>query len=216
MNESSEALFTQICQQMAGQTLPRWEALPDLDLYMDQVLALVDHYLGDYPGFDEKGLTASMVNNYVKLKVIPAPVRKRYTRTHLAHLIIICVLKPCLSITFIQQLLSCELAYIRTQEAGQAQDSFAPLYDRFCDIFEQSVHAVAQAAATTLPAAEQNSALPQAVYYAALRAQAEQALATKYLSALFDAQKQQDKAEKTEQKGSAQRRSAPEPANHDK
>ncbi|MCC8357226.1 MAG: DUF1836 domain-containing protein [Oscillospiraceae bacterium] len=196
MNEASDALFTQICRQMAGQTLPRWDDLPDLDLYMDQVLSLVDHYLGDYPGFDEKGLTASMVNNYVKLKVVPAPVRKRYTRTHLAHLIIICVLKPCLSITFIQQLLSCELAHAGMQEADWEQEHFGALYDRFCDIFEQSVHAVAQAAETALPAPEQDSALPQAVYYAALRAQAEQALATKYLSALFDEKRKPDKPEK--------------------
>ncbi len=197
MNESSDVLFTQICRQMAGQTLPRWDALPDLDLYMDQVLALVDHYLGDYPGFDEKGLTASMVNNYVKLKVIPAPTRKRYTRTHLAYLIIISVLKPCLSITFIQQLLSCEQAHSETPNEDGEQPSFGPLYNRFCDIFEQSVHAVAKAAGET-PTSEESSALPQAVYYAALRAQAEQALATKYLSLLFDAPKKTDKAEKSD------------------
>ncbi|MCD8087718.1 MAG: DUF1836 domain-containing protein [Oscillospiraceae bacterium] len=197
MNESSDVLFTQICRQMAGQTLPRWDALPDLDLYMDQVLALVDHYLGDYPGFDEKGLTASMVNNYVKLKVIPAPTRKRYTRTHLAYLIIICVLKPCLSITFIQQLLSCEQAHSETPNEDGEQPSFGPLYNRFCDIFEQSVHAVAKDAGET-PTSEESSALPQAVYYAALRAQAEQALATKYLSLLFDAPKKTDKAEKSD------------------
>ncbi|MCD8115707.1 MAG: DUF1836 domain-containing protein [Oscillospiraceae bacterium] len=197
MDETAEVLFTQIRQQMAEQTLPRWDALPDLDLYMDQVLALVDNYLGNYPGFDEKGLTASMVNNYVKLKVIPTPVRKRYTRTHLAHLIIICVLKPCLSITFIQQLLSCEQAHAESQEGAEAQDCFGPLYDRFCDAFEQSVHAVAQAAESPLQA-EDIGALPQAIYYAALRAQAEQALATRYLSRLFEAQKKADKTDKTE------------------
>ncbi|MCD8322793.1 MAG: DUF1836 domain-containing protein [Oscillospiraceae bacterium] len=197
MNEASDALFNQICRQMAGQTLPRWDDLPNLDLYMDQVLALVDHYLGDYPGFDEKGLTASMVNNYVKLKVIPAPTRKRYTRTHLAYLIIICVLKPCLSITFIQQLLLCEQAHSEALNADGEQPCFGPLYNRFCDIFEQSVHAVAKAAGET-PLSEESSALPQAIYYAALRAQAEQALATKYLSLLFDARKKTDKTEKSD------------------
>ena len=49
--------------------LPRWAELPDLELYMDQVLSLIERYLGSDPGFDRRGLTASMVNNYVKLGV---------------------------------------------------------------------------------------------------------------------------------------------------
>ena len=71
MEETAGAL----CERVASQRLPRWAELPDLELYMDQVLSLVERYLGSYPGFDGKGLTASMVNNYVKLGVMPAPVK---------------------------------------------------------------------------------------------------------------------------------------------
>ena len=83
-------------ERMADYRLPRWEELPDLELYMDQVLSLVERYLGDYPGFEERRLTASMVNNYVKMGVMPPPVKKRYSRVHLAYLLMICLLKAAL------------------------------------------------------------------------------------------------------------------------
>ena len=63
------ALLEENCSLLAGHTLPRWAELPDLPLYMDQVLGLMERYLGAYPGFDGKGLTASMVNNYVKQNI---------------------------------------------------------------------------------------------------------------------------------------------------
>lgn len=57
--------------------LPRWEELPELDLYMDQVITLVDHYLSPVIHSDKHTLlTASMVNNYVKNGMIPPPKKK--------------------------------------------------------------------------------------------------------------------------------------------
>lgn len=57
--------------------LPQWEELPDIDLYMDQVLNLVDRYLSP---IGVKPVTAAMINNYVKLNLIPKPIGKRYSR----------------------------------------------------------------------------------------------------------------------------------------
>ena len=57
--------------------LPRWAELPDLELYMDQVLLLAERSLGPDAPSDHKGLTASMVNNYVKLGLLPPPVKKK-------------------------------------------------------------------------------------------------------------------------------------------
>lgn len=57
--------------------LPRWEELPDLELYMDQVITLIDRYLSPViQGEKHPLLTSSMVNNYVKLGLIPAPTKK--------------------------------------------------------------------------------------------------------------------------------------------
>ena len=93
------------CETLAKRTLPRWNELPDLELYMDQVTSLVGRYLKD-----DRELTASMVNNYVKHKAMPAPVRKKYTREHLAYLVVICTLKPVLPISTIRQMMVDELA----------------------------------------------------------------------------------------------------------
>lgn len=84
--------------------LPDWESLPELDLYMDQVILLLNRYLSPMVG-EEKYVTASIINNYVRMKVVPPPVKKRYARVHLAYLIIICTLKQSLSISCIQRML---------------------------------------------------------------------------------------------------------------
>ena len=44
--------------------LPRWEELPSIDLYLDQVLSLLETWLGPYLTFDgKKNKTKTMLNN---------------------------------------------------------------------------------------------------------------------------------------------------------
>lgn len=86
--------------------LPDWDSLPQLDLYMDQVILLLTRYLTPMErSSEEKFVTASIINNYVRMRVIPPPVKKRYSRVHLAYLVVICTLKQSLSISCIQRLL---------------------------------------------------------------------------------------------------------------
>ena len=62
--------------QIETASLPRWDELPDIELYMDQVINLVSKYLSPILSQQEQPmLTKSMVNNYVKLGLIPAPVK---------------------------------------------------------------------------------------------------------------------------------------------
>ena len=80
--------------------LPQWDELPDMDLYMDQVVMLLQRYLNFLPE-DEHGnaaITASIINNYVRLKIMPPPVKKKYTRVHMAYLIMVCSLKQSVNI----------------------------------------------------------------------------------------------------------------------
>lgn len=58
--------------------IPRWEELPDFDLYMDQVTSLIDRYLAPLSNQEDPLLTSAMVNNYVKFKLIDAPKKKVY------------------------------------------------------------------------------------------------------------------------------------------
>ena len=63
--------------------LPDWEDLPAIELYMDQVITLLEQYLSVFGG--GKIITQPMINNYVKLEIMPPPVKKRYARRHLAY-----------------------------------------------------------------------------------------------------------------------------------
>lgn len=83
--------------------IPTWNELPELDLYMDQIIVLMEKYLGSTP--KDKLITPSMINNYVKLGIIPSPIKKKYSKIHIAHLIIICSLKQVMPIADIKILI---------------------------------------------------------------------------------------------------------------
>lgn len=109
--EALVSAFAEIEQGLTNYSLPAWDALPDIDLYMDQVVSVVTKYL-DVPsttiGF-ARPVTSSMINNYVKLGIIPAPNKKKYSRIHLAYLLIVCTLKQTLDMSTIQQIIPVDL-----------------------------------------------------------------------------------------------------------
>lgn len=110
--------------------LPRWKELPSIDLYLEQVLSLLDNWLGDYLTFDgKKIMTKTMVNNYVKQKFIEAPVNKKYGRTEVASLFVIAILKPVYSIEEISRLIRLSLRISDKETA----------YDYFCSLIEEAV-----------------------------------------------------------------------------
>lgn len=76
--------------------LPRWEELPNIELYKEQVIELLELYLKP---LGIRPITASMINNYTKLNLIPAPIKKKYSRKHLAHIFIIALLKDVFEIS---------------------------------------------------------------------------------------------------------------------
>jgi hypothetical protein len=114
-------------------TLPRWDDLPDIELYMDQVISLVGKYLSPIlPQGEQILLTKAMVNNYVKLGLIPAPVKKKYSRIHLAFLITITLLKQVLTIP-----------EIKTGIVYQGRISgIHEAYNIFCTILESALEVV--------------------------------------------------------------------------
>ena len=86
--------------------LPAWEDIPDFGLYMEQVTVLLKEYLDYFPPElkEEQFITAATINNYVRIKVMPEPKKRRYYREHIAYLIIILSLKHSLSIALIQSM----------------------------------------------------------------------------------------------------------------
>ena len=110
--------------------IPRWNELPEIDLYLDQVVSYLEKYLDQYNVIkEEKIITKTMINNYVKLGIMPAPEKKKYSREHIAYLIVICVLKQVYSINDIGKLISLTIQYFELSKA----------YNRFCANLEISV-----------------------------------------------------------------------------
>lgn len=98
MNTFNE-MVQKIAAQVRSSNIIEVEDIPNIDLYMDQVTTFMDKCLAQYKRYDDdKVLTKTMINNYTKAKIFPAPVKKKYSRTHLMLLIMIYHLKSVLSI----------------------------------------------------------------------------------------------------------------------
>ena len=100
-------------QYITDYHLPQWESIPDFGLYMDQVVLLLERYLSFIPPVNEEKeriVTASAINNYVRLKLMPAPVKRKYYRVHICYLIMILTLKQSIGISQVQKIIPWELA----------------------------------------------------------------------------------------------------------
>ena len=109
--------------QISEFRMPRYREIPDVGLYLDQTVQLVNSCFRGFPGVE---LTPSMVSNYVKKGVISHPVKKKYSREQLASLIYIVLSKNVLSLENIDTLFQMQRAHCTAAEA----------YDYFCDEME--------------------------------------------------------------------------------
>ena len=80
-----------------------WNELPDISLYMDQIISYMPRQLIHFD--DRDALTSAMVNNYIKDGLVPRAEGKRYAPVHLAYLTAVCALKKVLSVRDISNLI---------------------------------------------------------------------------------------------------------------
>lgn len=118
------------CAAIANLHLPRFAEIPDIPLYMDQLIGYVGKQMEIFALPSEKPLTSSMVNNYVKMRLVPQPEAKRYQPLHVAYLILVCLAKRMYSMSDIERLVA-----IDVQHRFQVPD----VYDRFIELFEGSL-----------------------------------------------------------------------------
>ena len=121
-----------LAERMWALHITRIDEMPRIELYLDQVLTLVTQELEFMQVPGDTIVTGSMVNNYVKQGVIPAPRKKRYTRRHLASLLFVCAFKRVFSIAQVKQLME------RIYASGA---DLAWLYDETCGLLERSLAA---------------------------------------------------------------------------
>ncbi len=110
----------------------RPENIPDIDLYMDQVTTFMDEHLKDTKRHPEdKVLTKTMINNYAKNNLLPAPNKKKYSKEHMLLLIFIYYFKNLLSFHDIEQL----FRPITEKHFNSAEE--IPLEDIYKEVFSQ-------------------------------------------------------------------------------
>ena len=115
--EIEKTQLEQIIAQAANPDRLEPDQIPELDLYIDQILMLFEDKLGDNRRHEkDKILTKSMVNNYSKERMIRPMRGKKYTREQILQILLICSLKNMLSIGDIKRLMT-----VLMEEGVQAQ-----------------------------------------------------------------------------------------------
>lgn len=112
--------------------------IPNIDLYMDQVTSFMDKELNSTKRYeDDKILTKTMINNYAKNDLLPAPVKKKYSKEHLMVLTFIYYFKSLLSISDIEKL----LVPITEKFFHTDHDiDIARIYDEVCECDKKRTH----------------------------------------------------------------------------
>ena len=81
--------------------------IPNIDLYMDQVTTyLNDKFANTKRHKDDKLMTKTMINNYVKSRLLPSPEKKKYTKDHMMVLVMIYFFKNIISINDVNKLIT--------------------------------------------------------------------------------------------------------------
>lgn len=89
--------FEKTIKELEDFDLPEYKELPDIALYMEQVVGYIKECLEQFSNKDDSIITPFMVNNYVKAKIINPPKDKKYNRDHIGYLIAISMLKSVVS-----------------------------------------------------------------------------------------------------------------------
>lgn len=168
-----------------------WENLPDISLYMDQIISYMPRQLIRYE--ESENLTSAMVNNYIKDGLLPRAEGKRYGQTHLAYLTAICALKQVLSVKEMKTL-------IQSGAEGREPER---LYNYFCRELDAALKETAEAVDENQEKAE----LARMALGLALRSYADKLACERILSLLqneedsSEEKKQSKNKEKSKEKG---------------
>ena len=107
MKQDYTKILTDILGNLAHLNHIQPSGIPHINLYMDQVTTFMDEQLEACKRYDDdKILTKTMINNYAKNNLLPAPEKKKYSKEHVLTLLFIYYFKNLLSISDIQALLN--------------------------------------------------------------------------------------------------------------
>ena len=167
-------------ERLAEERPQPWEAMPDIGLYMDQIISYMPRQLIHYG--EGEALTSAMVNNYIKDGMLPRAEGKRYSRTHLAYLTAICALKQVLSVRDTRTLL----------ENGSAGRDPEKLYAAFYQELSLALDCTAEVLDPDLSRED----LPRLALRLALRSYADKLACQRILSLIAPQEEKQERRKK--------------------
>ncbi len=122
-------------------TLPKYSELPEMGLYLEQMLAVVNGRLE--PVLSEP-VTGAMISNYVKTGAVPSPVSKKYRRVHLCYIVVTSLMKQVFSLQQISQFFEIQRAHYPLDIA----------FNFFCEEFLNALKASVNFTGESLPSIE--------------------------------------------------------------
>ena len=138
--KSFEEVLNSILEEMGNVLNIKSGDIPNIDLYMDQVLSFLDEKLNytrrSTEDGEEKIFTKTMINNYAKNNLLPSPVKKKYSKEHMMTLIFIYYLKNFLSINDVYTLIN---PITEKYFEGEGSIKFDEFYDSILDIGEERI-----------------------------------------------------------------------------
>lgn len=141
MNQQNDDIVMRLIDEVSGFRQIESNLIPNIDLYMDQVTTFFDdsfaHLKRDE---DDKILTKTMINNYIKDGVLPPPIKKKYTKEHMMLFSFTYTLKQILSVNDIKTVLKPVV-----NEMGQEESkiNIEALYDGFLSAQKQAYEKLA-------------------------------------------------------------------------
>ncbi|SDB48431.1 protein of unknown function [Pseudobutyrivibrio sp. YE44] len=127
--DNSRKRLNSILHQLAEIDYVHPEDIPNIDLYMDQVLTFLDQELGTVrEATEDKAMTKTMINNYTKNQLMPPPEKKKYSRDHMLNLIFIYYFKNFLGLKDIKSILD------PINEKYYGDNESLDIFDIYCDM----------------------------------------------------------------------------------
>ncbi|MGV3075645.1 DUF1836 domain-containing protein [Clostridium baratii] len=124
--------ISSLIEQLALDKNIKLEEIPEIDLYMDQVIQLFENKYNEAKRYeDDKVLTKTMINNYAKGKLLMPIENKKYSKEHLILMSFIYNLKGSLSLSDIK-------SSLHTIIKGYEENKDYPLRQIYMDYLEQS------------------------------------------------------------------------------
>ena len=116
-----------LAEAMKTFRLPRYDQLPDMGLYLEQITKYINQCLAPLGCIE---VTGSMIRNYVKMGLVNNPTQKQYHADQIAHLICVTLLKTVLPLEHVSRMFAMQRR-IYTDETA---------YDYFCMELENNLY----------------------------------------------------------------------------